>query len=351
MAGLAAAGRPLAELYDVALLDLDGTVYVGHRGIPGAAGAVAAAGASGLRPVYVTNNAARTPEVVAGQLSSLGLAASADDVVTSAQAGARLVRERFPQGSPAVLVVGGEGLRSAVLGEGMHPVDTATDRPVAVVQGWSPDLGWSLLAEGGYAIAAGAVWVATNTDRTLPTDRGTAPGNGSFVALLAGVVGRAPDAVAGKPEPALLSLAITRSGAVRPLVVGDRLDTDIEAANRAGLPSLLVLTGVTTAEQLVLAVPGQRPTYVAADLNGLLTPHPVPGESAQGWTCGGWVARTHDGVLELVAEADAEPLDGLRAAACACWSAADAGQAVPAAAVGEALAILRPAGSAAAGGP
>lgn len=323
--GLRGTDVPLSRLFDVALLDLDGTVYVGHRGIPGAPAAVAAAQDAGMRPLYVTNNAARTPQVVAAQLTALGLAAAEEDVVTSAQAGARLVRERLQQGAP-VLVVGGEGLRSAVAAEGLEPVSSADDQPLAVVQGWAPELAWPLLAEAAYALATGLPWIATNTDRTLPTDRGVAPGNGSFVALLSGVVGRSPDAVAGKPSPSLLSLAVSRAGAVRPLAVGDRLDTDIEGASAAGLPSLLVLTGVTGPAELLLAAPHQRPTYVSRDLTGLLVEHPEPSLVAGGWSCGQASALVEDGVLRV--GGTGEPVDRLRAACAAVWAAVDDGRAV-----------------------
>jgi HAD superfamily hydrolase (TIGR01450 family) len=328
---------PLSELFDVALLDLDGTVYVGHRGIPGAAAAVAAARDAGLHPLYVTNNAARTPQVVAAQLTALGLAAAAEDVVTSAQAGARLVRERLQTRAP-VLVVGGDGLRSAVAAEGLEPVSSAENKPLAVVQGWAPELAWPLLAEAAYALATGLPWIATNTDRTLPTDRGVAPGNGSFVALLSGVVGRSPDAVAGKPSPALLSLAVSRAGATRPLAVGDRLDTDIAGANAAGLPSLLVLTGVTGPADLLVAVPEQRPTYVSRGLTGLLAAHPAPTAEDGAWSCGQASAAVDDGVLRVRDAGD--PLDRLRAACAAVWAAADAGHAVDVEPAAQALGVL-----------
>ncbi len=342
--------EPLAQLFDVALLDLDGTVYAGGRGIPRAAASVAAASHAGLRPLFVTNNASRTPQAVAAQLTSLGLAAAPDDVVTSAQAGARLVRERLEAGA-AVLVVGGAGLVAAAQGEALDPVDSADAKPQAVLQGWSPDLGWALLAEGAYALATGVPWVATNTDRTLPTERGIAPGNGSFVALLAGVAGRQPDAVAGKPQRALLDLAVSRASATRPLAVGDRLDTDIEGANRAGLPSLLVLTGVSGPADVLLAPPVQRPHYVAADLTGLLARHRAPVADGESWSCGGWLASVDDGQLVITGDG-ADVVDALRAGCAASWQALDAGQTIDVAAATSLLGErLSRAASAGAGDP
>ena len=152
---------------------------------------------------------------------------------------------------------------------GLRPVADG-GRPDVVVQGWFPDLGWRLLAEGAFALQHGAFWVATNLDLTLPTSRGVAPGNGSFVHALSLASGRKPDLVAGKPEPAILVEAAAASRLTHPLVIGDRLDTDIQGANAAGLDSLLVLTGVTDAYALLAADVGQRPTYVSAGLDALL---------------------------------------------------------------------------------
>src|SRR5438552_3451776 len=269
---LRGAGEPLAALYDVALLDLDGVVYLGGSPIPGAADALAKAAAAGMRLAFVTNNASRTPAAIAAQLTGLGVPAHAGEVITSAQAAARLAAEHLPAGAP-VLVVGGMGLRIAVRERGFRPVTTAADRPAAVIQGYAPDLSYSLLAEGGLAVAAGALFIASNADSTLPTPRGRQPGNGSLIQVIATATGRAP-LIAGKPEPPLHAEAVARTGARKPLVVGDRLDTDIESAARSGADSLLVLTGVTRPLDAVLAPPHQRPSYLARDLSGLVSPHP-----------------------------------------------------------------------------
>lgn len=316
----AGSAEPLAARHDVALLDLDGVIYIGPDAVPGAPAAVAEAARMGLRPAYVTNNAARTPEAVAAHLRELGLTARAEDVVTSAQAAARLVAERVPQGS-LVLVVGGDGLAAAVRERGLAPVSEHGKDVAAVVQGFSPEVGWRLLAEGTYAVAAGLPWVATNLDATLPTRRGTAPGNGSLVDLVARVAGRRPDVVAGKPRTPLHAESVGRTGARRPLVVGDRLDTDIEGANAARTPSLLVLTGVTTAVGVVAAPAMRRPTYLAATLRaGLLEPHPPVTASGDGWACGSvTVAVTVDGTVTVTGDGD--PVDALRALCVAWWHA------------------------------
>jgi len=330
-AWLEASGERLALRYDVGLLDLDGTVYVGADAIPGAVQAVADAGALGFRVGYVTNNASRPPAMVVEQLRGLGLAATRDDVLTSAQAAAALLAEDLPAGS-AVLVVGGAGLVEAVLACGLRPVASADDQPMAVAQGWAPELGWGLLAEGAYALSRGLPWIATNTDQTLPTARGIAPGNGSFVSLLAGVVGRRPDAVAGKPHAALLTQAAGKFSALNPIVIGDRLDTDIEGGWASGLPTMLVLTGVTGVDELLSAPLRQRPTYVAADLSGLLVAHPAPTAALDGgWACGPWRACVNaDGRLVIQERSgellSSQPFDGLRAACAAAWSANDDGR-------------------------
>ena len=188
---LRGAGEPLAALYDVALLDLDGVVYLGGSPIPGAADALAKAAASGMRLAFVTNNASRTPSAIAAQLTGLGVPARADEVITSAQAAARLAAERLPAGA-TVLVVGGMGLRLAVRERGLRPVTTAADQPAAVLQGYTQDLSYSMLAEGGLAVAAGALFIASNADSTLPTPRGRQPGNGSLIQVIATATGRAP---------------------------------------------------------------------------------------------------------------------------------------------------------------
>ena len=307
----------LSDSYDAALLDLDGVVYVGGVPIPGSAQALERAASRGMRLAFVTNNASRTPHAIAAQLTGMGIAATATDVVTSAQAAARLVAGRFPAGS-AVLVSGGTGLRFAVRERGLRPVTTADSRPVAVVQGYSSDLTYGLLAEAALAIRAGAWFVASNMDATLPTTRGPQPGNGSLVQLLITATGQQP-VVAGKPQPPLHAESVERVGAKRPLIVGDRLDTDIEGAHNGGADSLLVLTGVTRPAELLLAPSSQRPTYIAADLAGLNDTHPEVEHTEGGFSCGGWTARPGGGWLAVSGSGD--PIDGLRAACAAAWAA------------------------------
>ncbi|MFE3947641.1 HAD hydrolase-like protein [Streptomyces sp. NPDC059118] len=325
-------GTALNEAYDTALLDLDGVVYAGGHAIVHAVDSLRVARDGGMHLAYVTNNALRTPAAVAGHLTELGVPAEPADVITSAQAVARLMADQLPAGA-RVLVVGGEGLRVALRERGLVPVESADDEPVAVAQGYGgPDMAWGRFAEAAYAIARGVPWFASNTDLTIPSARGIAPGNGAAVEVVRIATGAEPQ-VAGKPLPPMHRETVLRTGARRPLVVGDRLDTDIEGAFNGGVDSLLVLTGVTDAAQLVAAPPKHRPTYVDADLRGLLTGQPEVAESGEGFGCGGWTASVRGDALVLAGDGDA--LDGLRALCGAAWSYAgdgscglDAGKAV-----------------------
>jgi HAD superfamily hydrolase (TIGR01450 family) len=313
---LDASSVPLAARYDVALLDLDGVVYVGPAAVPGAEEHLRRAAEEGMRLAYVTNNASRTPDVVAAHLRSLGMPAQAGDVVTSAQAAARVLSTLVPAGS-RVLVVGGAGLVAALEERELVAVSSADDSPAAVVQGFSPDVGWTLLAEGAYALERGLPWVASNTDFTIPTPRGRAPGNGTLVQVLRTATGREP-VVAGKPETPMHAEAVARTGATSPLVVGDRLDTDIDGANRADVASLLVFSGVTDPADVVLALEHLRPTYLADDLAGLLQAHPPTRPDGQGWVCGDARAEVVEG--SLVVAGTGARLDRVRAACAASWS-------------------------------
>ena len=308
--------EPLDSVYDVALLDLDGVVYLAGSAIPGAAEALRKADAAGLGLAYVTNNASRTPAAIAALLNSFGVSATPQDVVTSAQAAARLLAERLPAGAP-VLVIGGSGLRMALREHGLRPVTTAAARPQAVVQGYASDISYSALAEGGLAVAAGALFVASNGDTTLPGPRGRQPGNGALTQVITTATGVRP-VVAGKPEPPLHRESVLRTGARHPLIVGDRLDTDIEAASRVDTDSMLVLTGVTSPAEAILAPPSQRATYLAEDLTGLLEPHPEVTSQDGSCSCGGWTARLAGDQLELTGSG--QRIDGLRAACAAAWA-------------------------------
>ncbi len=320
---LARSPEPLTAAYDLAMLDLDGVVYVGDHAVPGAADHLAAARAAGQRVAFITNNAARPPEVVAAHLTELGVAAERDDVVTSAQAAAGLLLSRFGAGA-RILCLGGDGLREALLEAGLVPIDPADendgDDATAVASGYGPEVRWREIMRAAVRIRDGLPWVASNTDGTIPTAFGVAPGHGVLVETISRFTGVVPD-VAGKPRRPLLDETVRRVGGSRPLMVGDRLDTDIEGAHEAGVDSLLVLTGVTTLRELVAARPEERPTYVAADLGGLLTAHPQVVADPDGVRLDGWRARVADG--RLAVDGDGAEDDWWRAAAVASWDHLD----------------------------
>ena len=312
--------EPLASRYDVALLDLDGVVYVGMDPVPDAPENLRKAAKEGMRIGYITNNASRPARVVAEHLASFGLEVSAEDVVTSAQAAAKLIASEFPAGS-AVLVVGGEGLYAALEEYGLTAVRSSDARPVAVVQGFNPEVNWVMLADGAHAINEGAKWFATNLDLTIPTAAGKAPGNGTLVQAVRAAVEVDP-IVAGKPEPPLLETSIERLKAQRPLMIGDRLDSDIAAANAVGIASLWVATGVNDAHDLARAPKNQRPTYIGAGLGALAEKQPGVTVEGARHTCGGWSAEVVNNAVSVKGEG--APYDGLRAILSAVWAAVDA---------------------------
>jgi HAD superfamily hydrolase (TIGR01450 family) len=312
---------PLAGI-DVVLADLDGVIYRGADAIPYAVESINALPPT-IRVGYITNNASRTDESVAAHLTSLGLTVKANDVVTSPQAAVRLLAGLIPAGA-SVLVVGGDGLTSEVERAGFVVTRSALERPAAVIQGFAPEVGWTQLAEAAFALQAEGTkipWVATNTDWTIPQARGTAPGNGTLVSAVHTAVGRLP-IVAGKPEAAIFNEATARFESSNALVIGDRLDTDIAGANRAGLPSVLVLTGIDQAKQVLAAVPDQRPTFILDDLRGLEAPYPAAVDTVEGdavvTTVGTAIVRRDGHVLTVMSPGTA--IDRLRAGATAIWN-------------------------------
>jgi HAD superfamily hydrolase (TIGR01450 family) len=316
---------PLAGV-DLLLADLDGVVYTGPSALPYAVESINRAQES-VRVGYITNNASRTPDSVAKHLSDLGLRVAAEDVVTSPQAAIVLLEQLVAPGS-TILVVGGEGLTRIVEEHGFRVTRTAEDAPAAVIQGFHPSVAWSDLAEAAYALrpsgeSEGIPWVATNTDWTIPQPRGTAPGNGTLVSAVHTAVGRLP-VVAGKPERAIFEAAIERFGASHPLFLGDRLDTDIIGANRSGIASALVLTGIDGPKQVLAADAESRPTFLLGDLRELFEPYPAPVARAQDdellYTAGSAAVRLSGSTVSIVEPGDSE-IDLLRAGAAAVWNA------------------------------
>ncbi|WP_231383896.1 HAD-IIA family hydrolase [Rhodococcus sp. 114MFTsu3.1] len=259
--------RTLADTHDCLMLDLDGTVCRGSEPTDGAVDALARVPG---RKLFVTNNASRSVRDVEDRLHAMGIAGSAADIATSGQSAARILATRFAPRS-RILVLGTVALVDEICRAGLTAVRTFREEPIAVVQGHSPLTGWADLKEAVWAIRAGAPWIVTNMDMTLPTEHGLVPGNGSMAAALRAACGVDPEVV-GKPAPVLYRDALARGTFHRPLVVGDRLDTDIAGANAAGLPSLLVLTGVSSAADILRASPAERPTHIARNLSGINDP-------------------------------------------------------------------------------
>ena len=322
--------KPLVETADVLLIDLDGVCYAGTRDIPQAAAGLAAARESGVKFQFLTNNASRTPEQVAEKLKGHGIAADPAEVMTAAMDAVEILTQKIEPESK-VLVIGTQALIDTVAKAGFEVVSKASEQPVAVIQGYGPEVGWRQLSEAAYAISAGALFMATNLDATLPTEDGFALGNGSLVAAVEHATGQKPFA-GGKPYAGIYRKAAAHAGATKPLAVGDRLDTDIAGAVAADMLSLHVLTGVSDAKAVALAYPDRRPSYLGLDLTDLMRVHPGPVHQPTGaWTSG-------ESAAFMVAEdgrvmRDEEPVDNgqilsledYRALVAAVWDARDRG--------------------------
>lgn len=304
---------------DVVLADLDGVVYAGAGALPWAVESLSALGERRLG--FITNNASRTDAAVAEHLRELGLRVEPSDVVTSPQAATRLLRTRVDPGA-RVLVVGGEGLVVELEKAGYVITRSADDSPAAVVQGFSPDVGWKHLAEAAFALKTpedegGIPWIATNTDWTIPQARGIAPGNGTLVSAVHTAVGRLAT-VAGKPETPIFEEAVARFGAKHPLFIGDRLDTDILGACRAGIASALVLTGIDRPKHVLAAPAGSQPTFILGDLRELAEPYPAAVTKDDVTEVRGARVRIDGPDVTILSEGE-RPIDLLRAGAAAIW--------------------------------
>jgi HAD superfamily hydrolase (TIGR01450 family) len=259
-----------AERYRAFLLDLDGVLYRGQEPVPGAPETLAALREMGKRLVFMTNNSWRTPGQVAEKLLGMGIPAEPHEVVTSGQATAGVLA-REASGRTAY-VLGGNGVRSALVEAGIEPVDGKPERVDFVVVGWDRDLTYERLRMATVLVGRGARLVATNDDASYPAPGGELwPGAGAILAAVETGSGRQASVI-GKPHRPLFDLALDRAGSREALVVGDRLETDIEGAAAAGLDSGLVLTGASTPADLldVDAVP----TAILRDLRDLLSDRP-----------------------------------------------------------------------------
>lgn len=306
----------LFEEFDSLLFDLDGVVYEGGKAIEGAVETINEL-SSKVKIGYVTNNASRKPETIADQLNGYGLKVHPDQVIGSARAAAQLLAEKIPAGSK-VLVVGGEGLRHEVKQLGFVLVESADDAPDAVIQGFSPQVGWKDLAQAAFAIQRGAIWVASNQDWTIPVEGGIAPGNGTLVSAVHTAVGILPD-FAGKPAPKIFETALEQLNIKNPLFIGDRLDTDSKGARGFGIKSAIVLTGISKRKDLLAAKPEERPDFILGNLSELKASYPIFKKTKFG-------VRVDDAEVELlqnkvrVTSGDPGSLSALRAACEIIWS-------------------------------
>lgn len=309
----------LVDSYDAALFDLDGVVYLGPAPVEGAAEGIAALRDRGVHVGFVTNNAARRPEHVAEHLRDLGVVCTIDDIVTSAQACARLMANDLPAGA-TVLVVGTPALAAEIEAVGLVPVASFQEAPAAVVQGYDPTMTQPRLDDACFAIQRGARWYATNTDATRPTDMGLVPGAGSQIQAVRNAVTVDP-IVAGKPFTPLMHETVRRLRAGHPVFVGDRIDTDIMGAVAVGMDSLFVFTGAHGKADLARADATGRPTHLGWDLRALLDPPRPVSRSAASAGCGDAVARIEQGqvVLDVVPLERPGQLDALRACLHLVW--------------------------------
>ncbi len=322
--------KPLVETADVLLIDLDGVCYAGTRDIPNAAAGLAAAREAGIKFQFVTNNASRTPQQVAEKLKGHQIAAAPEEIMTAAMDAVEILTQKIEPASK-VLVIGTQALRDTVAEAGFEVVSRASEQPAAVIQGYGAEVGWEQLSEAAYAINAGALFMATNLDATLPTEHGFALGNGSLVAAVEHATGQKPFA-GGKPFAGIYRKAASHAGASKPLVVGDRLDTDIAGAVAADMLSFHVLTGVSDAKAVALAYPERRPSYLGLDLTDLNRVHPGPVHQPTGaWTSGESAAFmvAEDGRVlredEPVDNGAVLSLEDYRALVAAVWDARDQG--------------------------
>lgn len=305
--------------YDAALFDLDGVVYLGPVEVPGASHSLAALREMGVQVGFVTNNAGRSPRVVVDHLNGLGIECRLADVVTSAQAIARVMADELPR-SARVYVCGAQSLADEIAAMGMTIVPSHHHQPHAVVQGYDPHLAWPMLDEAAFCLQRGARWYVSNTDQTRPTDLGLIPGAGAQVHAVGLCVATTP-VIAGKPYPPLLNETTRRLGCQRPVFVGDRLDTDVEGAHNVLMDSFQVFTGAHGKYDLVAAPEHQRPTAIGYNLQDLLRPQRVAVLTGGQARCGQAVAEEHDGSVQVTGPLTTrdEQFDALWAIAQLMW--------------------------------
>ena len=241
------------EPYSGLILDLDGVIWVGKKPIPEAVDVVKKLRTQGKRVLFVTNNSTRSRKDYKKRLRDLGLEVSIDEIMNSGYATALLLKERY--GGGRTYVVGEKGLIEELEGQGLHVItrkECWEGGADFVVVGMDRSFDYWKIATAMRAIREGALFIATNADKTFPSEEGLLPGAGTMVAAISTASGKEPDIVVGKPNVYIFEMALKKMDLRKEevLVIGDRIDTDIEGARRAGIKSLLILTGVTGREEV-----------------------------------------------------------------------------------------------------
>ncbi|WP_193078117.1 HAD-IIA family hydrolase [Brevibacterium aurantiacum] len=308
---------------DCVLFDLDGVVYHGPEPISGAVEGINFLHDQSIPVSYVTNNATRTAEVVAEHISTLGISTTTAEVTTSAQVLAGKLAAKFGTGA-LIYLVGATGLATALESEGLRVTRTLDDGPVAIAQGLDPEISYQRIVAACEAITAGIEWWATNPDYSMVGPRSRVPGNGAFIDMLSKLTGAQPTVV-GKPSPHMMEFAAHRCGAQRPLMVGDRLDTDIEGGNSAGFETALVLTGVHDIHDALHASSELRPTYILPSLRSLLRLIAGSAQPASDATPGPAACQIVDGELR-VDESAQDSVSTVESALRLAWEAMDRGE-------------------------
>ena len=249
------------------LCDMDGVLFRGADPLPGAAEFIAWLRESGVRFQLITNNSTATPATNVAMLGRLGIRVNEGEILTSSIATALYLKESGARGQ-AVYVIGEEGLITALESAGMHLTEVP-EEAAWVVAGLDREVTYARLRDASFAIEHGARFVATNADGSLPVEWGKIPGAGALQAAITTTTGKEPKVI-GKPEPLMLTLGMERihGSAASTAMLGDRLDTDIEAAHRCGIPSILVLTGISSEHDAQAS--SHRPTFVYDDLPHLM---------------------------------------------------------------------------------
>lgn len=257
---------PELEAY---LFDLDGTVYLGERVIPGVPEAIGRLKARGAKVMYITNKPLSEPEEYAEKLTRLGIPAVPEEIITSSMVLAQYMAAETP--GAKVFCIGEPVMRAQLAAVGMEFVERWQEAEVLALS-WDRDFDYERLNAALQALLRGAKFFATNPDVVCPVEEGeVVPDCGALIAAVAACSGREPDYIAGKPGPMLPLGALARLGVApeKAAMVGDRLETDIACGNRAGLTTIAVLTGVATEETIAAAEGEMSPDFVVGSVGEL----------------------------------------------------------------------------------